>query len=384
MSAHLLLPTDALKAVTGRWWDDPALFAKTSHPSRDASCASLRFGDVVLDLDTTYEPLLDDFRDTYGDCVMAEGERTGPVRIACSAQIIEGQSLVALRFQIPDGLPHLTDIAMGALRPRADQQHFSAHNLDRPGWRWIANAHDENAPLLSADEDVAIVDVRIAPSEFLVNFIVGLAQLAQPSILFVHGGGLSIAGRGALLVGGSGRGKSTTTVALASRGHALLGDETVGLRADPAEILSFRRTLKLRPGPRANAVVDRLHTIPHGIRIDAQGVECDWIKPGALFPGPTLQSAPMGDVFFLRRFSDHATVEPFVPSLDQLEELQALTMTLSAVVSWPFSAAHRLVRFLRVIDLFAKCRCYFLDLGTPDETAALIERTVLNNATERA
>ena len=71
-----------------------------------------------------------------------------------------------------------------------------------------------------------------------------------------------------------------------------------------------------------------------------------------------------------------SAVEPFVPSLEHLSDLQALVGSLSAVVSWTRSPARRLMRFKALVDLFAARRCYFLDLGTPDETAALIEGTV--------
>jgi hypothetical protein len=33
-----------------------------------------------------------------------------------------------------------------------------------------------------------------------------------------------------------------------------------------------------------------------------------------------------------------------------------------------------------VIDLFSKSRCYHLDLGSPDQTAGLIEKTVRDHA----
>jgi hypothetical protein len=269
------------------------------------------------------------------------------------------------------------DIALRLIRPRAELQHFSVRPLGLAGWRLLGNDGDAEAPLLAADTHRAVLDVRLGPDEFLLNYVVGVAQLAQPSVIFLHAGGVSIDGRGTLLLGRSGQGKSTTTVALASRGHVLLGDETVGMRAASGELLPFRRTLRLRPGPRPQVVTARLGAVPHEMRLDAYGTPCDWVQSSRLFPGdPPPRTTPLSGVFFLRDFRDHAAVESFVPSLAHLEELRALTMSLSTIVSWPLAPAHRLMRFLRVIDVFAKSSCYFLDLGTPDETAALIERTV--------
>jgi|RhiMethySRZTD1v2_1073278.scaffolds.fasta_scaffold62749_2 hypothetical protein len=342
---------------------------------------SFRLGDAVLEVDSTYRPLLDDLRSAYADCALADGHSSPLPRVHCSARAVEGRSLVALRFETTCNLPHLCEIALSLTSPRQELQHFAVRELDRPDWRLIANALDVNAPLLASDAGTAVVDVRIEPPELLLNFVVGVVQLAQQSVIFIHAGGISIDGRGTLLVGRSGQGKSTTTVALASRGHPLLGDETVGLRADSRELVAFRRTLKLRPGPGAQAVLERLKAVPHATRVDAQGLLCAWVGGDALFPGTIpAQSAPLKDVFFLREFRERAAVEPFLPTLEHVEELKALTMSLSAIVSWPRSAAHRLMRFARVLELLARCRCYFIDLGTPDETAELIERTVRNHA----
>src|SRR6185436_5576548 len=234
------------------------------------------------------------------------------------------------------------------------------------GWKLIANENDESMPLLAANDRVAIVDTRLEPFEFLLNFVIAVAQLAQSSMMFVHAGAVSINGRGTLLIGASGRGKSTTTAALASRGHALLGDETVGLRPETTELWSFRRTLRLRPGPRPHVVADRLTTVAHGTRLDAFGNECVWIKPGELFPGPQPPvSLPLTDVFFLRSFAERASIEPFTPTLEHVGELRGLPMSLSAVASWPSTSAHRLMRFVRLLEVFKHCRCYFVDLGTP-------------------
>jgi hypothetical protein len=387
MSAPAHLPIAGSAARSYRWWDHASDLAEQTNPAPGEPVlrASFRLGNAMLDLDTTYAPLLDDFRHAYRDCAVSAGTPDVTHRVRCSVRFIEERSLVVLHVDAPAGLPHLCDVALCLIRPRAELQHFFDRPLDRPGWRLIASALDENLPLLAAGAGTAIVDVRVEPPELLLNFVVGVAQLVQRSIIFIHAGGVSIDGRGTLLIGRSGRGKSTTTMALASRGHALLGDETVGIRAQPCEIVPFRRTLKLRPGPRAHTVAQRLNTVPHTLRADAQGVLCAWVGAQALFPGlPPAVATPLRDAFFLRGFGETAAAERFVPSLEHLEELQALTMSLSAIVSWPASPAHRLIRFARVIGMFSTCRCHFLDLGTPDDTAALIERTVKNHATECA
>jgi hypothetical protein len=367
--------------VSGNWWGNPSAVATIALRRHcGAELASFRLGDVVLDVDSTYPGLLGELRSTYQDCLVNVDATQDEVRVRCLARLIEN-SLLVLQIQGFESSRNLCDVGCCLTHPRVELQHFFARELDQCGWKQIANARDEHRPLMVANTNTAIIDLQLEPHEFVVNLLVGLAQLAHQSVIFLHAGGVSIDGRGTLLVGRSGKGKSTTTVALASRGHGLLGDETVGVRVDFPEIVAFQRTLKLRPGATSVAITERLKSVSHYKRPDARGTECTWVSSRALFSEiePVL-SAPLCNVFFLRGFSTHASVEPFTPSLAHLDELQALPMSLSAIVSWPMSAAHRLVRFLRVIDLLAKCRCYFLDLGTPDQTAVSIERIVRDHA----
>ena len=334
-----------------------------------AQATAYRLGEALLEVDSDYQPLLDDLEHAYGDCAVDSADAA--IHVRCTARA--NGRLVTLTFDAPAPLPNLAETAHALLRTRVDFQHF----VLRDGA--IVNER-AGTPLVTADHTTAIVDTHDEPAELLLNFVVGVAQVAQPSMLFVHAGGVSVDGRGTLIIGRSGQGKSTTTSTLASRGHALLGDETVGLRPDTREVHAFRRTIKLRPGPRGEVVSDRLHAAPHVMRPDAAGTICAFVRPTALFPDEAVSlTTPLTDVFFLRSFSDRASVERFVPTLAHLDELQALTMSLSSVISWPPSPAHRLVRYVRIIELFKQCRCWFVDLGTPDETAALIERTVRNH-----
>ena len=61
-----------------------------------------------------------------------------------------------------------------------------------------------------------------------------------------------------MLVGPKGAGKSTLALALAARGHALLGDEHACYLPATGELLPFRRPVGIKPGPRAAAVESAL------------------------------------------------------------------------------------------------------------------------------
>ena len=353
------------------WWTRLPELAATSLPA-NLPHATYRFAAKTLEIQSAHPALLAEFESAYGDCREPDDAVPG---LRCRA-IPAGGSIVALHFEA-EGLPPLFEAALSLVRPRETLQHFDEAASGHAGWRLLGNRSDGSAPLLAASERCVLIDVLLEPPEFLLNLIVGVVQLLQPAIVFVHGGAVTIGGRGVLLTGRSGAGKSTTTAALAARGHPLLGDETVGLKADPPRLFAFRRTMKLRPGPRPRLVEERLPNVRQGWRIDANGVTCAWVRPSDLFPGaPAEPVAPLTDVFFLRGFASRPRIEPFAPSLDDLDELRGLTMSLSAVVSWTLSPSRRLMRFAQLTELFSHCRCYHVDLGPPDETAAAIEERV--------
>lgn len=358
------------------WWRDVPRWLDSGTAAPQTLTAAYRLGDVVLVVDSTYAPLIDELENAYGDCAVAESDALDMQRLRCSARRIDDH-LVSVKFEA-SGLPQLAEVAFRLIRHRTELQHFSLRDAETPGWKFIANGLDDDSALLAGNDAIVVLDTRLEPPEFLTNFIIGVAQIVQSSLMFIHAGGVSVGGHGVLLIGQSGRGKSTTSVAVASRGHALLGDETVGVRPETRELFAFRRTVKLRPGVRPERVVERLEEVDYGLRLDAQGLECAWVRPSDLFPGSSAPtSVPIDAVFFLHAFADQPSAERFVPKLADIEELHALTGSLSAIVSWPSTAAHRLIRFVRLIDLFERTPCYFLTLGTPDETAALIERILL-------
>lgn len=364
---------EATVSVPSWWLEAPRLAAQMGTRAA-VNPRTYRFGDNGLVLASDFAPLIDEFESCYGDCAAAVGSIA--VSLCCTAHAVPNTPLLVLHFESA-ALPSLFAAALSLVTPRADLQVYGEGTPPAPGWRLLANRTDANNPMLAASAGTIVIDTRLEPPEFLLNLIVGLVQLQQPAVIFTHGGAATIDGRGVLVTGPSGTGKSTTSASLAGRGHPLLGDETVGIRTDRPELVAFPRTIKLRPGPRAQLVAERLKTVRQGTRLDANGTVCAWVRPSDLFPDVAFpQTAPLDAVFFLRRFADAPRAERFTPTIADLDQLRALTMSLSAVVSWTTSPARRLMRFAQLIEIFSACRCYHLDLGTPDETAAAIEQTV--------
>jgi hypothetical protein len=156
-------------------------------------------------------------------------------------------------------------------------------------------------------------------------------------------------------------------LALAARGHELYGDEMAAVTATTREVLPFRRSLSIRLssiGERfAASVPDAVHEVfpDGGARIRVQ--------PAALFRAPQGQSAPLAAVFFLRSFAAAARAERFRGGTEHLPLMSPLSCCL-----WNQPRSRRM---FQVAGLLANTATFFVDLGTPEETAALIEQTIL-------
>ena len=91
------------------------------------------------------------------------------------------------------------------------------------------------------EADLALYDALIA----LNHHAAGVAAESGASVL--HGGAVAIGGRAVVVVGHSGRGKSTLTTALTRAGHPFLADEVVAVDAGFV-VRAFHRPIGLRRG----------------------------------------------------------------------------------------------------------------------------------------
>jgi hypothetical protein len=156
----------------------------------------------------------------------------------------------------------------------------------------------------ASPEGLACGDLRAQPAYHAIA-----AWLAGPTMQLVHGAAVALDGRGVLLVGVSGRGKSTTAMVCAQAGFSLLGDDLCIVEAGsdgpccPPRVHGLYATVKLNPDSR-----DRLGgrdwqvlgitpkgkdavALPPGIRFERQvplvavvGVRAGGPAPGVLRP----------------------------------------------------------------------------------------------------
>src|SRR5262249_14154186 len=146
----------------------------------------------------------------------------------------------------------LAMVARGLLEPRPGDQVREQPAAD--GWQLLSRIDDPAFPLVGVRAQQCVCDTGRLPPTFLRGLLVGSALAAQSSVLFLHAASVVVRGRGVLLAGRGGAGKTTLALALAARGHPLLGDDIAALRRRPPELLPLRRTLHVRNGLRARAV----------------------------------------------------------------------------------------------------------------------------------
>lgn len=182
--------------------------------------------------------------------------------------------------------------------------------------------------------------------------------------LFFHAASVAVEGRGLLLVGPKGAGKSTLALALAARGHCLLGDETGCYLPATGELLPFRRPVAIKPGPRAAAISDALR------RLDPVADEEGLVRAGVEeLLGPSEATAvPLFAVVFLEAFGPASRLARVWPGREELSALQPLA---SSLVNRPASE-----RVFAMARLLGSAACYRFIAGEPDAAARTLEEGI--------
>ena len=329
--------------------------------------ASYQLGDVRLEMHADHPTLLETFPRLYGDCALSSSNDIDGPAVRVTMRRSYEPPLVVLTFQ--EGAP--SDPAAAAyhlLRPTQAVPPFSVGDSALPGWRIAGGS---TGPVLTASETQVLIHPKLVPPEFLVEYLVGIALGAQPWVLPIHGASLEIAGVGAVLVGASRAGKTTTSLHLAARGHTLLGDEIALIRLASGAIVPFRRTINVRPGPFDGELAAVL-----GIAGSDDSSASSPHRITELFPGRPPQPVPLRAVFFLAGFADSPSVEPFRLTLEHANVFDWITTPEIAYCSWGVAPARRAFRLMVLKQVLLRIPCWLLKVGPPFETAELIESTM--------
>lgn len=334
-----------------------------------ARTVTLRIADLAFEVVSDDAPFLAELDGRYGDCVDPAPPAPGCLR--CEVR----RSAHSMEFDFSGaGLPDPFQSALTPFRMLRHLQGTIVEDHPAPGWRsFVRDGRGED---ILACGDRTRLRLRLEPvtRDLMIECLIAVALRAQPEILFMHAASFTVAGQGALLVGPAKTGKSSTVLALASHGHGFLGDDLAAVRFSTAEVVAFPKAAGLREGPAAQALEARarpFRSIP-GTGLD--GVPRRYARVGDMFPGTAARSAPLAFAFILDGFAENAWATAYRPELRDIERLKSVVS--ENVPGWGASTGCDLLRFLRVTNLLARTRCYILKLGSLDESAMLIERTM--------
>lgn len=348
-----------------------------------------RFGDGILELAASSQRIIDVFQQLFAECALSSSEVVGTVRLRCVVRCALDSMVTLVRFESsppPDGPPPPNPLSRGG-RGLPDgvrialsllENHYAKHTHDTssvPGWHVIRSVAHPARPFMAICGADTVIDRHQEPPEFLINYVVGALLSLQKEVLFVHAASVGIRGCGSLLIGRTQKGKSTVSLALASRGHAFLGDDVAAVRVQSRELMPFRRAASIRPGPRASGLDELVAQHAYDSERLFDGTRRQWVQVRQILPQAAGHTVPFRCAFFFRGFADTPAVTPFTPTLQDMEWLILLSYEHTVGASWGFTPGRRMMKFLVLLEILKHVRCYFLDVGPPDETARLIEET---------
>ena len=131
--------------------------------------------------------------------------------------------------------------------------NFELLPASEPGWTCIA-FRDTHVPAVAFHGSDCLFALGPRWRLCIIWYLFWHLLRIRSDAIFFHASALGIYGEGTIFVGPGGGGKSTTSLALAARGHNFLSDEIAGYVPVRGELIPFRRPVGIKPGPRCNAV----------------------------------------------------------------------------------------------------------------------------------
>ncbi len=337
--------------------------------------AAYRLGDAVLEVTSDCAALGDEFGDHYGECeiVFNDPDASSLPRARCTLHAVEDGDLVLVRYDTPLATSAF-DVALALLKhPAAAPEHVEGRP-QADGWRPIVHVATGRAVVLARARE-ALVDVARCPARLLGKLLVEPVLAMQRGLLFAHAASVGMRGAGLMLVGPSGSGKTTTALTLASRGHRYFGDDVAALRTERGELLPFWRVAHVRPGPHAPSIGSHLAAgqweAPY-----ADGLPRQRLRVAEMFPTAASAPLPLRRALFLRGFAVQPSIEPFKPTSSDFAAGSRFALNKTLWVAWGHTPPLRLMQFMLFQRLLERVPCAWLDVGDPEDTAQLIERSM--------
>jgi len=353
------------------WWQRATRHSRKLAQQRLETVARYRFGDGLLEIDADGPLLVHELAEQYGECTAVAGEPEPKSIVRCSVRTSADGRLALVGFHEPAKLD-AAGIALDLLSHPTERPLYREREATAEGWRVIGPSGG-GEPVLAAKLGEVLVDLRQMRPGFLVELVVTPTLSLQRQLLFIHAAGIGIGAAGTLLIGPTGTGKTTLSLALAARGHDFFGDDIAAVRLATAELLPFRRTASMRPGPHARALADFAATECFERATYADGRPRIAVHVSRQFPASSASPLRLRRAFFLRQFTELPAVEPFIPTMGAIGSQPSISLNRTLWLTWGTSPGRRLLQFMLFVQLLSRIPCAFLDAGTPDATADLIE-----------
>jgi hypothetical protein len=329
-------------------------------PSSSLPCATFQLAGVSLELDSDDEPLIAEATALLG----APGPGRFPAQLALHARVRAGAGPYA-RLDLV--MPSREQLTPADLLLAAGSADFPFDVLESSGDRVVLARRGGREPAIIAASGECLFALEDGWRKALSLLLLQRLMRSREDALFFHAGSVSLRGGGAMVVGPKGAGKSTLVLALAARGHALLGDEHACYLPSTGELLPFRRPVGIKPGPRAAAVESALAR--QGRSPERDGMMR--IPLEQLMDTAPVGAAALRAVVFLDGFGATPELRPVEPSRVDLGRLQPVG---ACMVN-----AARTRRVFEMAALLARSRVFELRAGAPDDTAAAVEEALLES-----
>lgn len=345
------------------WWQDAAVLSgELDAAPIPAGSEWYRLGDGYLEVQSDDGPFRERLELLFRECAVPAPEADGLPRVRCTVRAPTGAEVALVTFDDPEPL----DQVRFALQLFPDRGYTEAESSP-PGWQLLTLPTPGGIGSLAVSDDRLLVH-RATPWQALVGSL-AMSRLfrLQRGLLFLHAGSVGIGGNGVLLLGPKGAGKTTLSLALAARGHALLGDEIAAVRLATLELVPVRRSLAVRDGPRAAAVGEALEREGAPYEPFPDGTRRRRAFPGQLFPEPA-EALPLRRLVFLR---DKGPAPQLTPAPAGRELLGLLTPLGAS--AWGRSPLQLMRDLLRLVT---EVPALMLDLGSPESTAELLANSL--------
>jgi hypothetical protein len=319
-------------------------------------CVTFLLGGVALELDSDDEPLIAEASSLLG--APATGPLPAVLAMRARVRTLGPQARLVLEMPRPEH-QEPADLLLAAA-----SSDFPFDVIESSPGRVVLARRGSGTPAIVAGAGECLFVREEGWRKALGLLLLQRLMRCRDDAVFFHAGSVSVRGAGAMVVGPKGAGKSTLVLALAARGHALLGDEHACYLPATFQLLPFRRPVGIKPGPRADAVERAL--AEKGRNPERDGMMR--LRAEDLLDAPPAAPAALRAVVFLDGFEAQPRLRAVEPSRVDLGRLQPVG---ASMVNAP-----RTRRVFEMAALLSRSRVYELRAGAPDATAAAVEEAL--------